>query len=138
MADLDAQDEMKSFFDRIFAERRRLFAAFAIHLTCWLIGAAETWLILTLMGVPIGPGQALAIDSLVVGLRTFGFLVPAAAGVQEASYVVVCALFGLSPATAVAVSLARRARDWVLGIPTLAAWQYLETQAASAATTIDN
>jgi putative membrane protein len=135
---LDSHDEMKSFFDRIFAERRRLFAAFAIHLTCWLIGAVETWVILTLMGVHVGPAQALVIDSLVVGLRTFGFLVPAAAGVQEASYVVVCALFGLSPATAVAVSLARRARDWVLGVPTLAAWQFLETQAAGAATTIDN
>lgn len=135
---LDSRDEMTAFFDRIFAEKQRLFAAFAIHLVCWFIGAAETWLILTLMGIHVSLAEALAIDSLVAGLRTFGFLVPAAAGVQEASYVVVCALFGLSPATAVAVSLARRARDIVLGVPTLAAWQYLETQAAGAPTTIDN
>ena len=79
--------------------------------SCWFIGAAETWVIFALMGMPVSPAEALAIDSLVVGLRTFGFLVPAAAGVQEASYVLVCALFGLPAATAVAVSLIRRARD---------------------------
>jgi putative membrane protein len=135
---LDSGDATETFFDRIFADRKRLFAAFGIHLACWFLGAAETWLIFALMGFRIGLVEALAIDSLVAGLRTFGFLVPAAAGVQEASYVVVCALFGLDAATAVAVSLARRARDIVLGVPTLAAWQYLETQASGAATTIDN
>jgi len=135
---LDSRDEVNAFFDRIFAEKQRLAAAFAIHLACWFIGAAETWVIFALMGMPVSPAEALAIDSLVVGLRTFGFLVPAAAGVQEASYVLVCALFGLPAATAVAVSLIRRARDLAIGVPTLAAWQYLETQAAGAATTIDN
>ena len=135
---LDSRDEMKAFFDRIFAERQRLVAAFSIHLVCWFIGAAETWVIFALMGVPVSPAEAVAIDSLVMGLRTFGFLVPAAAGVQEASYVLICALFGLPAATAVAVSLIRRARDLLIGVPTLAAWQYLETQAAGAATTGDS
>jgi len=135
---LDSRDEMTAFFDRIFAERPRLLAAFSIHLVCWFLGAAETWVIFALMGMPVRPAEALAIDSLVVGLRTFGFLVPAAAGVQEASYVFICALFGLPAATAVALSLIRRARDLLIGAPTLAAWQYLETQAAGAPTTVDN
>jgi glycosyltransferase 2 family protein len=135
---LDSPGETKAFFDRIFAARPRLVAAFSIHLACWFIGAAEAWVIFALMGVPVSPGEALAIDSLAMGLRTFGFLVPAAAGVQEASYVLVCAFFGLPPATAVAVSLVRRARDLLIGVPILATWQYRETQAASAATTIDN
>jgi glycosyltransferase 2 family protein len=135
---LDAGDETKAFFDRIFAERSRLFAAFAIHFACWTIGAIEAWVIFALMRVPVSPVQALVIDSLVMGLRTFGFLVPAAAGVQEASYVLVCALFGLQPATAIAVSLIRRARDLLIGVPTLAAWQYFETQAAGATPTVDN
>src|SRR5215469_1038687 len=135
---LDSGDEMTAFFDRVFSERERLFAAFAIHLVCWFIGAAETWLMLLLMGTRVSPLQALAIDSLVVGLRTFGFLVPAAAGVQEASYVLVCAFFGLTPATALALSLARRARDILIGAPTLAGWQFFEANASSAATTSDN
>jgi glycosyltransferase 2 family protein len=135
---LNSGEETRAFFDRTFRERRRLFAAFAIHLLCWLIGAAETWLILALMGVRVGATEALTIDSLVVGLRTFAFLIPAAAGVQEASYVLVCALFGLTPATAIALSLARRARDLLIGVPTLAGWQFLEAHASGAPTTIDS
>ena len=135
---LNSGDETRAFFDRIFAARQRLLAAFTIHLVCWLIGAAETWLILALMGIRVGPTEALTIDSLVVGLRTFAFLIPAAAGVQEASYVLVCALFGLAPATAIALSLARRARDLLIGAPTLAGWQFLEAHASSAPTTIDS
>jgi hypothetical protein len=55
----------------------------------------------------------------VAGLRTFVFMVPAAAGVQEASYVLACAVFGIAPAAAVAASFARRARDLTLGTATL-------------------
>jgi hypothetical protein len=40
--------------------------------------------------------------------------------VQEASYVLACAVFRISPAAAVAASLARRARDLTLGAATLA------------------
>ncbi|HVV27302.1 MAG TPA: lysylphosphatidylglycerol synthase domain-containing protein [Rhizomicrobium sp.] len=107
----------------------RAAPGFAIHLFCWLFGAAEAWLTFHLMGVPVTAGEALVIDSLGTTLRTFGFLVPGAAGVQEAAYVLVCALFGLGPAQAVAFSLARRARDLVIGIPGLAAWQALEARA---------
>jgi len=39
-----------------------------------------------LPGVDRTLSQALAIDGMVVGLRTFGFMVPAAAGVREVSY----------------------------------------------------
>ena len=63
--------------------------------------------------------RALVIDGVVSGLRTFVFMVPAAAGVQEASYVLACAAVGITPAAAVAASLARRARDLTLGAATL-------------------
>jgi hypothetical protein len=45
--------------------------------------------------------------------------VPAAAGVQEAAYLLAGAVFGISPAAALAASLARRARDLVLGVGTM-------------------
>jgi hypothetical protein len=49
----------------------------------------------------------------------FGFMVPAAAGVQEGSYMLAAAVFGISPGAAIAASFARRARDLVLGVGTL-------------------
>ena len=111
--------DLQACFDRILAQRARLWSGFAIHLCCWFLGALEVWFAFRLLGVELSLLQALAIDGAVSGLRTFGFLVPAAAGVQEASYMLAAAVFGIAPAAAIAASLARRARDLVLGIGTL-------------------
>jgi hypothetical protein len=66
------------------------------------------------------------------GLRTFGFAVPAALGTQEAGYVLVCTLVGVPAAPAVALSLVRRVREFLIGTPGLAFWQLLEGRAALA------
>jgi uncharacterized membrane protein YbhN (UPF0104 family) len=83
------------------------------------------------MGIDAGLGQALVIDSLGTAFRTLGFLVPGALGVQEAGYVIICALFGIPPAGAVAFSLARRARDLLIGLAGLGLWQTLEVRKAA-------
>lgn len=111
--------DVNSVLDDILRHRSRLKSGFALHLICWFLGAAELWLVFDLLGNPVSAARALVIDSAVVGLRTFVFMVPAAAGVQEASYVLACAVFGIAPAAAVAASLARRARDLTLGAATL-------------------
>jgi putative membrane protein len=111
--------DVRACFDRLLSHRERLWAGFALHLCCWFLGAAEVWVTFRLLGVELSLLQALAIDGAVVGLRAFGFLIPGAAGVQEASYMLVGAVFGISPAVAVAASFARRARDLVLGTGTL-------------------
>jgi putative membrane protein len=111
--------DIQACFHRIMSQRGRLWSAFALHLCCWFLGAGEVWVTFRLLGVELTLWQALAIDGTVVGLRTFGWLVPAAAGVQEASYMLAAAVFGISPAAAIAASFARRARDLVLGVGTL-------------------
>jgi putative membrane protein len=118
---LDGPDgcDIQAYFHRVMSQRGRLWSAFALHLGCWCWGAGETWVTFRLLGVDLTLWQALAIDGTVVGLRTFGWLVPAAAGVQEAAYLLAAAVFGISPAAALAASLARRARDLVLGVGTM-------------------
>ena len=116
---MHAQGDISGVLDDILSRRGRLGWAFGLHLLCWFLGAAELWLVFDLLGRPVTAAHALVIDSAVAGLRTFVFMVPAAAGVQEASYVLACAVFGITPATAVAASLARRARDLTLGAATL-------------------
>lgn len=115
---------------RVFAPRY-LLPGLLLHALCWVLGAGEAWVTLRLMGIGIGLGQALVIDSLGTAFRTLGFLVPGALGVQEAGYVIIAALFGISPAGAVAFSLARRARDIVIGLGGLGLWQTLEVHKAS-------
>jgi hypothetical protein len=118
---LDGPDgfDIQTCLHRMLSQRARLWSAFALHLGCWVFGAVEAWVTFRLLGVDLTLWQALAIDGTVAGLRTFGWLVPAAAGVQEAAYMLAAAVFGISPAAALAASLARRARDLALGVGTL-------------------
>jgi putative membrane protein len=117
---LNLSGDINAVLDDILRQRGRLASGLALHVSCWFLGALEVWLVFELLGKPVSVAQALAIDSIVAGLRTFVFMVPVAAGVQEASYVLACTVFGMPPATAVAASLARRARDLALGAATLA------------------
>jgi len=114
-----AGSDLQACFARILAQRGRLGRAFALHLSCWCLGAAEAWVTFRLLGVDLTLLQALAIDGTVAGLRTFGLLVPGAAGVQEVSYMLAGAVFGIPPAAGVAASFVRRARDLVLGVAIL-------------------
>jgi len=70
----------------------------------------------------------LAIESLIFTVRSVAFAVPGAIGFQEAAYVLVGPMFGLPPETALALSIAKRARDVAIGAPALLAWQVIEVR----------
>ena len=123
--------EIEAMLEDSLGRRTRVLAGFIVHLICWVVGAAELWVLFALLGQRIGALQALAIDSIVAGFRSFAFMIPAAAGVQEASFVFAGAPFGVPATTAVAASLARRARDLVLGVTTLTIYAAVRTLCAS-------
>jgi glycosyltransferase 2 family protein len=123
--------ELEEMLEDSLRRRTRVLAGFLLHLVSWFVGAAELWVLFALLGARVGALQALAIDSIVVGFRSFAFMIPAAAGVQEASFVFASAAFGVPPTIAVAASLARRARDLVLGGTTLAIYAAVRTLCAS-------
>jgi len=127
------QAEIETMLERSLGRRTRVFTGFVLHLACWFAGAAEVWVVFALLGKPVGALQALAIDSIMCGFRTFAFMIPAAAGVQEASYVLAGAAFGVPANAAVAASLARRARDLLLGGATLAVYAGIHAHRAHGA-----
>ena len=104
----------------------RLLAAAWWHGASWLLGGVEVCLALHALGQDVGIGPCLVIESLGQALKAAGFAVPGALGVQEGGLIVVCALFGLSPETAIALSLVKRLREVALGVPGLLAWQRME------------
>jgi len=107
-----------------------MLAAVLLHFGCWMLGAFETWLLFHLMHIPTGLPEAIVIDSLLSTVRTLVFFVPASVGVQEVFYALLGGLFGIAPAQAIAFSLARRARDFALGIPILLIWNVQEARRA--------
>ncbi len=111
---------------RLQADRKAVLKASAIHLTAWALGTVEVWLVLTAMGVPITVPAALVIESLGMAARSAGFVVPGALGVQETGFILVCGLFHIHPDTAIALSMAKRVREMLVGVPGLVAWQLSE------------
>jgi putative membrane protein len=112
--------------DALYHSPGRIGAAVLLHLAAWLASACGVWVALRLAGIRIDISAILAIESLVGAMRSAVFFVPMGVGVQEASYVVLGGLFGLSPELFLAVSLLKRARDLAIGVPALLAWQGLE------------
>jgi putative membrane protein len=111
----------------IYRRRGGLLAGFAPHLICWILGAVEPWLALRWMGAPLGFEAVLAIESLLYAVRSVGFAIPDALGIQEGAYILLCGLFGIAPEVALSLSLLKRARDLSLGVPALLTWQLMET-----------
>src|SRR6266478_5068569 len=92
-----------------------------------IAATAEAWLALQFAGAPFGWGAVLVVEGLVYAVRSVAFAVPNAIGVQEGAYIILGESFGLTPEMALALSLLKRARDLVIGLPALAAWQLLES-----------
>jgi putative membrane protein len=109
------------------AESRAVLAlSLSLHVTSFLAHAAELWLTLWLMGAPTGFAEATLLESLSLAARSAAFLIPSGWGAQEASLVALAALAGLSPDTALALGLVKRAREFAIGLPGLAAWGIAE------------
>ena len=96
------------------------------HLTSWLIGGIEVIVALHVVGVDIGLGQGLLIESIGQAMRTVGFAIPGSLGIQEGGYILVCGLVGIGPQSAIELSVLKRVREVVLGVPGLVAWHWLE------------
>jgi len=121
----------------IYGRPGRVWAGTALHFACWLASGLEAWLALRLMGVSIGIGAVLSIESLLYAIRSVAFAVPNAVGVQEGAYLLIGGLYGLAPETVLALSLLKRARDLTLGLPALLLWQLIEARRAFLSKTLD-
>jgi len=117
----------------IYGHTLRLGVGFAVHLIGWICTGVAGWITYHLLGVPIDFDDALAIEALLAAATAVAFLVPVSAGVQEAGYAGLGAIFGVAPELSLAVSLVRRARDLALGVPILLIWQFFEVRHLRAA-----
>jgi putative membrane protein len=110
----------------LFAAHGRLARTLLWQFAGLVVGCAETWLALRWLGHPVGFAAALALESLTQAARHLFFLVPAGLGVQEAGLIGVGHVLGIGTDVAIALSLAKRMREILFGLPALAAWQWIE------------
>lgn len=120
--------EVQAELTRIYAQRGRVLAAFLFNLAAWTASGVSAWFVLELMGSDIALWKVLSLEGVIFALRSMAFVIPGAIGVQEAAYLLVAPLFGLAPEAALALSLAKRARDLVIGALALLVWQINESR----------
>src|SRR5258706_13180370 len=94
-------------------------ASFLLSLVGWLVGTGEVYLILQLIHHPVGWIDALLLESLGQAIRGAAFAIPRALGAQEAGYLLLSRLAALPPDPALALSLAKRARELLRGVARL-------------------
>jgi putative membrane protein len=115
--------------DAVVATYRSGFAflrANLLRLVGWAAGTGEIWFVMQFLGQPLGVVDAFILESLGSGVRAAAFMVPGALGALEGGFVVFGALFGLPAETALAISLSKRVRELILGLPGLFAWHWVE------------
>jgi putative membrane protein len=117
---------------RTYGRAGPVAASFLWSSVGWLVGTGEVFLILQLIHHPVGWIDALLLESLGQAIRGAAFAIPGALGVQEGGYLLLAPLAGLPPDAALALSLAKRARELLLGLPGLLYLQ-LSSRAAAAA-----
>lgn len=118
------QAELTALYNR----SPQLALSTAIHFIGWVATGFLGWVAYRLLGAEVDLASVVALEALLQVLLTAGFLVPGAIGVQEAGYASIGAAFGLPPELSLGVSLLRRARDLVLGVPILLIWQLAEAR----------
>jgi glycosyltransferase 2 family protein len=122
----------RAAIEDLYDSPSRLAASAALHLLSWIGAGIATWIAFRLVGGHIGLIPAMALEALLCTIRSIAAFVPAAIGVQEGGYAMLAPLFGLPPEMGIAVSLLKRAREIVLGVPALLYWQSVEGRKALA------
>jgi putative membrane protein len=101
----------------LHARSDRIAASFLLSLIGWLVGTGEVYWMLGFLGHPVSWGDALLVESLGQAIRGAAFAIPGSLGVQEGGYLLIGPLAGLPPDVALALSLAKRAREILWALP---------------------
>jgi putative membrane protein len=129
---LAQSSELDQAIRQLCRSRWRLLRATGWQLAGFVLATSETWLALRWLGSPVTLSNALALEALTQAVRNFVFVVPAGMGVQEAGLMAFGALLGVGGPAAIALSLAKRLREILFGLPALLGWHWLEGRHARA------
>ncbi|MDR3520965.1 MAG: lysylphosphatidylglycerol synthase domain-containing protein [Acidocella sp.] len=121
-------DRLQQSLDNIYARHDRLAWSAFFHLICWFGTATASFIGFHALGVPLSFTDAIAIEAMLHAIMALAFFVPGRVGIQEGAYTLLAGIFGIPPDIALSLSLMRRARDFVIAVPVLLAWQMVEAK----------
>lgn len=107
----------------VYADRVALIRAGVFRMAFRLALVIETGVALQLLGHPSGLAKVIALEALGQTVRAGSFLIPAGIGVQEGAFAGLAVALGIPAPVGLAVSLCKRARELLVGVPALLYWQ---------------
>jgi putative membrane protein len=122
---LDGAMNMDQTIQKIYGRRGQILTCAGWRLIAWIAKAGENWFFFFLLGAPISTADALVLESLCTAFRSAAFFVPGGLGVQDGSLLMIGALLGLPRDGIMALALAKRARELMVGLPGLLCWAFL-------------
>jgi uncharacterized membrane protein YbhN (UPF0104 family) len=105
-----------------------MLLAGGLQLAALVCASFEVWFAMRLFGHPVSVEAAVALESLIQATRNLAFFVPGGIGVQEAGFVFFGHMLGIGPDLPLAVSIVKRLREVLCGVPSLASWQWMEAR----------
>jgi uncharacterized membrane protein YbhN (UPF0104 family) len=107
--------------------RPRLFRALGYFLLSWLMMAAETWLILSLLHSGVTFLQAVALEALLSLVKILFFFIPSAMGAQEVGILTILSAYGIPEVAAVAAAfiILRRGKELFWALSGISLFGYL-------------
>ena len=110
----------------ILSRYRALLLTGFLQFVGLLSGSFEIWFTLRLFGHAVDWRAAVVLESLTQAIRHVAFVIPAGLGVQEAGLIIFGKTLGIDAELALAVSMAKRVREVLLGVVSLLSWQWME------------
>jgi len=109
----DMDERLVEFYTQT---RGRFAGALFLALANWMLGVVEIYYALVFLGNSVTWAEAWVIEAVAQMVRTGAFFIPAAIGVQEGAFLLVCGAITGSAPIGVAVSVIRRIREviWII------------------------
>jgi putative membrane protein len=121
-----ASDNLAEQFRDLYQRRSAIAVAIVWHIVASILRIGETWSAFWIFRHSISLADALLIDVMTGAVRSLVFFIPGALGAQEGGILLICSVVGVAPSLALALAMAKRARDLILGLPGLATWAMVE------------
>ena len=110
------------------ARRQGMPLAVLLHTAAWGVSGVQIWLAARVLGLALGLGGGIALESAASSARVLLFFIPGGLVMQEAGIIGAGLVCGLFPAQALALALVLRLRDIVFGFGVLL-WPIMEWRA---------
>lgn len=112
--------------NEIYGRKKKLLACLGRRFIAWMAKSGENWLFFFFASAPITLRDAVILESLCTAFRSAAFFIPGGLGVQDGSLLVIGSLLGLGTDGMMALALAKRFRELMVGLPGLVWWFFHE------------